>query len=51
MDETIGAKGGANDRKRTMMITKQQKKKLEEYEVEREIAELEKKLENNKFIH
>ena len=42
MDETIGVKGGKNDRRRRMIISKQQKKKLTDYEQERKIAELEK---------
>ncbi len=42
VDETIGVKGGKNDLKRQMRISKQQKKKLEDYEHERKIAELEK---------
>ena len=49
MDETIGAKGGARDRRRTMIITRNQKKKLAEYEEEREIAELEKKVRKKQF--
>ena len=49
MDETIGVKGGANDRRRSMRITMAQKKKLEEYEEEREIAELEKKVKRKQF--
>lgn len=49
MDETIGVKGGANDRRRTMIISRNQKKKLEQYEEEREIAELEKKVKKKQF--
>ena len=30
MDESIGAKGGKNDRRRTFILTRNQKKKLEE---------------------
>lgn len=44
MNETIGEKGGANDLRREMRISHQQKKKLKEYEEEREIAELEKEV-------
>jgi hypothetical protein len=44
MDETIGVKGGHNDQRRTMIITRENKKKLEEYEEQREIEELEKKV-------
>ncbi len=43
MDETIGAKGGKNDRKRSLMISKRIKKKLQEQE-EKEISELEQKV-------
>ncbi|MCI8548457.1 MAG: hypothetical protein HFJ38_06170 [Bacilli bacterium] len=32
MDESIGAKGGKNDRRRTFILTRNQKKKLEEIE-------------------
>ena len=49
MDETIGVKGGANDRRRTMIISRNQKKKLKQYEEEREIAELEKKVKKKQF--
>lgn len=41
MNETIGAKGGANDRRRTLKITRQRKKKLEE---KRKLKELENKV-------
>ena len=47
MNETIGGKGGNQDRRRRMKITRQQKKKLELYEKERkkqQIEELEKKV-------
>ena len=33
MDETIGAKGGKNDRKRRLIITKNKKKKLKQLEL------------------
>ena len=49
MNETIGAKGGSNDLRRQMRISQEQKKKLEEYEEEREIAELEKKVKKKQF--
>ena len=49
MNETIGEKGGKNDRRRTMIIKKEQKKKLEAYEEEREIAELEKRVKKKQF--
>lgn len=47
MNETIGVKGGKNDRRRTLLITKKQKKKLEEYhqqQKEKEFKELEKRV-------
>ncbi|MBR3211190.1 MAG: hypothetical protein IKF71_04565 [Bacilli bacterium] len=44
MNETVGAKGGANDRRRVMTINQNQKKKLKDYEEERELAELEKRV-------
>ena len=44
MNEAIGEKGGSRDRKRVLVITKNQAKKLQEYEDEREIRELEKKV-------
>ena len=43
MNETIGIKGGTNDRKRRMIITKKELKKLKEYQTEKEIKELEDK--------
>lgn len=47
MDETIGVKGGKNDRRRSLVITKKQYKKLEEHKLEQEKKELEK--EENTF--
>ena len=44
MDETIGAKGGYNDRRRMLKISKLQKEKLEKRQEEKEIKELEKKV-------
>lgn len=47
MNETIGAKGGRNDRKRRLLITKKVKEKLKEYQQEqkeKELLELEKKV-------
>lgn len=44
MDETIGVKGGKNDRRRSMIISRENKKKLEEYEEQRELQELEQKV-------
>lgn len=42
MNETIGSKGGHNDRIRTLKITQKNKEKLKQYEEERELKELEK---------
>lgn len=50
MDETIGVKGGHNDRRRTIIITNRNKKKLEEYEEERYIRDLEKKVKRQQKI-
>lgn len=44
MDETIGSKGGKNDRRRSMIIKKNKKKKLVEYREEQELRDLEKKV-------
>lgn len=47
MNETIGVKGGRNDRRRTLLITRKQKEKLEQYhqeQKEKEFKELEKKV-------
>ena len=47
MNETIGVKGGKNDRRRTFIITEKQKKKLEEdYQLQKEaeLKKLEKKV-------
>lgn len=44
MDETIGSRGGHNDRRRSLIITKNQKKKLRQYQKERELRELEKEV-------
>lgn len=41
MNETIGEKGGKNDRRRQLLITKKQKKKLQEYNQELEKKHLE----------
>ena len=49
MNETIGAKGGVNDRRRQMRISREQKKKLEDFEEQREIAELEQKVRKKQF--
>lgn len=50
MDETIGVKGGHNDRRRTIVITKRNKKKLEEYDEDRYIRDLEKKVKRQQKI-
>lgn len=50
MDETIGVKGGHNDRRRTIIITRNKKKKLEEHEEERYIKDLEKKVKRQQKI-
>ena len=42
MNETIGEIGGHNDQKRRIRIKREQRKKLDEYEEEREIKDLEK---------
>ena len=44
MDETIGVKGGKNDRRRQMQISAKEKKRLIKHEEERRIAELEQKV-------
>lgn len=44
MDETIGIKGGHQDTVRTMRIDREQKRKLEEYQEEQEIKQLEKEV-------
>ena len=44
MDETIGVKGGKQDRRRTLKIAKEKKKKLEELEEIEELKELEKRV-------
>ncbi|MBE6157289.1 MAG: hypothetical protein E7160_00625 [Firmicutes bacterium] len=53
MNENIGAKGGKRDRKRTITITKENKKKLDEYNKELEkfrIEKLEKKVKQDQII-
>ena len=44
MNETIGVKGGHNDYRRVMVITKKQKEKLKKYQEEKELKELEKEV-------
>ncbi len=54
MNETIGTKGGSNDRKRTIIITKNRKKKLkkqsENIEIKK-IKELEKRVRKSQIIN
>ena len=50
MDETIGVKGGKNDRLRTIRITKKQKAKLEKEQEDQEIKELEKKVKRQQVL-
>lgn len=51
MKESIGVKGDHNDRKRVLLITKKQKKKLEKYYNESRIKELEKKVRKGQIIN
>ena len=44
MNETIGVKGGKNDRLRRLRITKKQKEKLKQEQLDEETKELEKKV-------
>ena len=44
MDETIGVKGGKNDRRRSLKIKESRKKRLQEETEDKEIKELEKKV-------
>lgn len=44
MNETIGSKGGHNDYRRVMTITRRQKEKLQKYQEEQELKELEKEV-------
>ena len=48
MNETIGVKGGHNDYRRTLTITKKQKDKLKKYQEEKELKELEKEVKKKK---
>lgn len=53
MNETIGVKGGKNDRKRRLFITKKAKEKLIELQQEKEdkeIKELEEKIKRNQIL-
>ena len=44
MNETIGARGGKNDRRRVLRIKKKQQKKLQEMAQEEKLRELEKEV-------
>lgn len=44
MNETIGVKGGKNDRRRMLRINKEKKKKLKEYQEQQQLKQLEKKV-------
>ena len=50
MNETIGIKGGSNDRRRMIIIKKKQKDKLKKYEENKKIKELEKDVKRKQFI-
>ena len=50
MNETIGEIGGHNDQKRRIRIKREQRKKLDEYEEEREIKDLEKKVKKQQLL-
>ena len=50
MNETIGEIGGHNDQKRRIRIKREQRKKLDEYEEERKIKDLEKKVKKQQLI-
>lgn len=49
MDETIGAKGGKNDHRRTLLITKEQYEKLLKYKEEQKFKEEKAKLKKNQI--
>lgn len=53
MNDTIGQKGDVKDKRRTLIITKENKKKLQEYEKDikaEELHQLEKKVRNLQYI-
>ena len=50
MNETIGEKGGYNDRRRSLKIQNEQKKKKEQASIEREVKELEKKVKKQQVL-
>lgn len=50
MKETIGAKGGTNDRRRYLKITTKQKKKLQDYKKTQKLKVLEKEVKKEQLI-
>lgn len=50
MNETIGEKGGYNDKRRSLKIQNEQKKKKEQASIEREVKELEKKVKKQQVL-
>lgn len=50
MNETIGEKGGKNDRRRSMIIKREKKRKLQQLEQDRELTDLEKKVRKKQFF-
>lgn len=50
MDETIGVKGGKNDRRRSIIISNNKKKKIAEAIEDEELKELEKKVKKNQIF-
>ena len=44
MNETMGVKGGKNDRRRMLRISKEKKKKLKEYQEQQQLKQLERKV-------
>lgn len=50
MDETIGQKGGHNDQKRSLIITKKQLVKLKAYQEDQELKELEDKVKKQQLV-
>ncbi len=50
MNETIGVKGGANDRRRSLIINRRQKKKLKDYQHEQQLKKLEKRVKHKQIV-
>ena len=50
MNETIGVKGGKNDRRRMLRISKEKKKKLKAYQEQQELKKLEKKVKHLQMV-